>query len=347
MNESWRAAALAPPRAWGEPVATGALRVEPEDFVVEEEIGFSPSGTGPHLLLKVRKRNANTDWVARKLSVAAGCKPFDVGYAGLKDRRSVAVQWFTVPKPRHPGAPLPGLRTDEFEVLEAHTHSRKLPRGALTGNRFDIRIRDFEGDAQLVSGRIEAIVRHGVPNYFGPQRFGRDGGNLARIGTDVRLHPNDRKFALSAARSLVFNAILAERVRDASWCQLETGDLANLDGVGSIFPVEAVDEVLRERIARLDIHPTGPMWGAGDLPTRERVRVLEERIAASLPEPCAMVVAVGMKQERRSLRLAVRDLAWRREGSLLRIAFRLTKGSFATTVLRELISDEGEGEAEE
>jgi tRNA pseudouridine13 synthase len=342
MNESWRAAALAPPRAWGEPVAIGQLRVEPEDFVVEEELGFSPSGTGPHLLLKVRKRNANTDWVARQLALAAGCKPFDVGYAGLKDRRSVAVQWFTVPQPRSQGVTLAGLRTSEFEVLEAHTHNRKLPRGALSGNRFQICIRGFDGDPESVRRRLEAIACQGVPNYFGPQRFGRDGNNLARIGAP--LHQSERTYILSAARSLVFNAILAERVREGSWCQLEAGDVANLDGVGSIFAVESVDDVLRERIGRLDIHPSGPMWGQGDLPTRERIRALEERIATSLPEPCELVAAVGMKQERRSLRLAVRDLTWSREGTALRIAFRLTKGSFATTVLRELVSSEGEAE---
>jgi tRNA pseudouridine13 synthase len=319
MNESWRAAALAPPRAWGEPVAIGQLRVEPEDFVVEEELGFSPSGTGPHLLLKVRKRNANTDWVARQLALAAGCKPFDVGYAGLKDRRSVAVQWFTVPQPRSQGVTLAGLRTSEFEVLEAHTHNRKLPRGALSGNRFLICIRGFDGDPESVRRRLEAIACQGVPNYFGPQRFGRDGNNLARIGAS--LHQSERTYILSAARSLVFNAILAERVREGSWCQLEAGDVANLDGVGSIFAVESVDDVLRARI-----------------------RALEERIATTLPEPCELVAAVGMKQERRSLRLAVRDLTWSREGTALRIAFRLTKGSFATTVLRELVSSEGEAE---
>lgn len=343
MNESWRAAALAPPQAHGEPVARGRLRVEPEDFQVEERLGFSPSGAGPHVLLKVRKRNANTEWVARQLAHAVECRPFDVGFAGLKDRRAVAVQWFTVPQPRKPGVALAELHTAEFEVLEAHAHSRKLPRGALAGNRFDIRVRDFEGDETAVAQRLEAVARVGVPNYFGPQRFGRDGGNLARIGTDPRLlHPNDRKFALAAARSLIFNAVLAARVGEGTWSRLESGDVANLDERGSIFAVEAVDEELRERIDRLDIHPTGPMWGAGDLLTRDRIRALEERVAAEFPEASAILGI--MRQERRSLRLAVRDLTWQRDGSTLQIAFRLTKGSFATTVLRELLAGEVDDE---
>jgi tRNA pseudouridine13 synthase len=336
MNESWRAIALAPPRACGEPVASGRLRAEPEDFVVEEDLGFAPSGSGPHVLLKVRKRNANTDWVARQIANAAGCKPFDVGFAGLKDRRAVAVQWFTVPQPRKAEVAFTELRTPEFEVLEAHAHSRKLPRGALAGNRFEIRIRDFAADGERLTQRLEAIAKQGVPNYFGPQRFGRDGGNLDRIG--AALHPADRSYVLSAARSLVFNAVLAERVVDGTWRQLEAGDMANLDTRGSIFAVDTVDDELRNRIESLDVHPTGPMWGAGELLVRHRVRELEERIASSLPEPCAVVIAAGMKQERRSLRLAVRDLSWERSPSELRIAFRLTKGSFATTVLSEILS---------
>jgi tRNA pseudouridine13 synthase len=340
MNETWRAAALAPPLAHGEPVATGTLRAQAEDFVVEEQLGFAPSGAGMHALLKVRKRNANTEWVARQLALAAGCRPFDVGFAGLKDRRAVAVQWFTVPK----GIALAGLRTTEFEVLEAHPHARKLPRGALSGNRFEIRVRDLAGDEQPLTQRLQAIARNGVPNYFGPQRFGRDGSNLRRIGTDRRLHsPGDWKFALSAARSLIFNAVLAERVRENTWSVLENGDVANLDGVGSIFAVDSVDETLQERVARLDVHPTGPMWGDGELPTRARIRALEERVGAAFPEASAMLTI--MKSERRSLRLAVRDLTWKLEGTDLVLAFALTKGSFATTVLRELLTSEA-GEEE-
>jgi tRNA pseudouridine13 synthase len=252
----------------------------------------------------------------------------------------VAVQWFTVPQPRKAGVELAGLKTAEFEVLEAHVHNRKLPRGALSGNRFQIRIRDFDGDQDRLRERLDAIGGRGVPNYFGPQRFGRDGGYLERIGSS--LHPHERSYVLSAARSLVFNAILAERVSEGTWYRLEAGDMANLDAVGSIFAVDAVDDELRERIAQLDIHPSGPMWGAGELPTRGRVRDIEERVAASFPEPCSLVIAAGMKQERRSLRLAVRELSWDREAGDLNIAFRLTRGSFATTVLREVLSGEAE-----
>jgi tRNA pseudouridine13 synthase len=130
--------------------------------------------------------------------------------------------------------------------------------------------------------------------------------------------------------------VLAERVRDLSWNRLEAGDLANLDGRGSIFPIGEEDSTLRERSERLDIHPTGPMWGRGAPPSGGRVRELEERIAAGLSPAPELVSAAGMAQERRSLRVSVRDLQWAREGSDVRVQFRLARGSFATTVLREL-----------
>src|SRR5262245_50015881 len=170
IPQHWIACALAPPRAFGAPLGRGRLRAEPEDFLVEEDLGFAPSGAGSHVLLKVRKRNANTEWVARELARAAGCRQHDVGFAGLKDRHAVTTQWFSVPLPRQPraarrdaaapgGAVAPVARSDDgnlnsfaapdtanralsdlaairgadFEVLEAHAHAKKLPRGALAG----------------------------------------------------------------------------------------------------------------------------------------------------------------------------------------------------------------------
>src|SRR5712672_3126015 len=146
----WHIAALEPPRAFGPALGSGLLRAQSEDFIVEEDLGFAPAGMGQHVLLKVRKRDANTQWVARELAKVCGCRPMDVGYAGLKDRRAVAVQWFTVPKSAQSLDGWTAVRTSEFEVLEAHAHTRKLPRGALAGNRFTIRVRDVTvGDDQL------------------------------------------------------------------------------------------------------------------------------------------------------------------------------------------------------
>jgi len=337
VDPRWRFAALSPTRAFGVPLTPGILRASPEDFVVEEDLGFVASGTGQHVLLKIRKRNANTQWVARELARLCGCHPRDVGYAGLKDRRAIAVQWFTVPKSPLPVEEWLAVREPEFEVLEANAHSRKLPRGALAGNRFTIRIWKAEVADNALTERINQIRQRGVPNYFGPQRFGRDGANLERIGAGLRaLRPPERGFVLSAARSLVFNAVLADRVQDKTWECLESGDSANLEGRGSIFPVGVVDPTLAERCARLDIHPTGPLWGRGVPATQHRVLELETRIATEFQQASTLTADAGMEQERRALRLAVRDLTWEREVDAIVMRFRLMRGSFATTVLREI-----------
>jgi tRNA pseudouridine13 synthase len=300
--------------------------------------------------LKVRKRNANTQWVARELARVCRCRPMDVGFAGLKDRRAVAVQWFTVPKSAQSLEAWTTVQTPEFEVLEAHAHTRKLPRGALAGNGFVIRVRDATVSDQQLADRIELIARLGVPNYFGPQRFGRQGSNLARVSAGLKaLRMPERGFVLSAARSLIFNAVLAERVRDGSWNRLEAGDVANLDGRGSVFAVDAVDGTLTERCLQLDIHPTGPMWGRGSPASHGRVLELESRVGTEFPEPAALVEAAAMDQERRSLRLTVRNLEWSREPDAVVLRFHLTRGSFATTVLRELFdasTPDGEPEGE-
>jgi tRNA pseudouridine13 synthase len=351
LLQEWRQLALGAPRAWGDPQATGVLRARPEDFVVEEDLGFAPDGEGSHLLLKVRKRNANTGWVAQELARALGCPVRDVGFAGLKDRRAVAVQWFSLPlTPRSLGA-APGLENPEFTVLEVHRHRRKLPRGALAGNAFTIRIRDYTGSAAALRERCDEIMRGGVPNYFGPQRFGRDAGNLARLAgsggapeASQRGRGRPDGFMLSAARSLVFNAVTGARVREGSWGTLHSGDVANLDGRGSVFPVDVVADELSQRLAQLQVHPTGPMWGAGDLMSRDQVRELEERIGRELELACRFLVDAGLRQERRSLRLRVRDLQCEPDGQGVVLRFWLRSGSFATAVLREFLADESRGD---
>ena len=348
--QQWRQLALAPPRAGGEPQARGALRSIPEDFLVEEDLGFAPDGDGSHLLLKVRKRNANTGWVAQELAQGLGCAIRDVGFAGLKDRRAVAIQWFSVPATPGSLAAAPGFTNPEFAVLEVHRHRRKLPRGALAGNAFTIRVRDYTGtDAQLQQ-RCAVIAQAGVPNYFGPQRFGREASNLARLAAtgDAPAPPPRRggrpdSFALSAARSLIFNAVLGERVRAGSWGELIVGDVANLDGRGSVFAVDEVTPDLPGRLAALEVHPTGPMWGAGDLMSRGAVQELEQRMSLQLEAACRFVAEAGLRQERRSLRLKVRDLTWVQDGEGVVLRFWLRSGSFATAVLREILGDHAAG----
>ena len=343
----WRELALGAPRACGKPLARGSLRTVAEDFLVEEDLGFAPDGDGSHLLLKVRKRSANTGWVAQELARALGCAVRDVGFAGLKDRRAVAVQWFSLPATPRALEAAAGFENPEFTVLEAHRHRRKLPRGALAGNAFTIRIRDYDGSAAGLRERCETIARAGVPNYFGPQRFGRDASNLARLAGTVGADPAESPrpgrpdgFVLSAARSLVFNAVLGERVRNATWDALQAGDVANLDGRGSVFAVPEVTADLAGRQAALELHPTGPMWGAGELLSQAAVRELEQQVAAQLAPAAAFVSAAGVRQERRSLRLRVTGLQWEHEAANVVLRFWLRSGSFATAVLREILADD-------
>lgn len=368
IPDHWRRAALDPPTAWGPPLGGATLRATPEDFQVDEILCFAASGEGPHALLTVRKRGANTEWVARELARAAGCKPFEVGFAGLKDRNAVTTQHFTVPRGKRAADEFVGLAGEGYEVVAAAAHQRKLPRGALEGNRFVIVARGLRCDPGQIDERVAQIGAGGVPNYFGGQRFGREAGNLAGVlataaalaeravdGRDVRGGRRDRGgggrrgghddsgFMLSAARSLVFNAILAERVTRGSWNRLLAGDVANLDGRGSVFAVPVIDETLEARSAALEIHPTAPLVGDGEALVSGEALELEQTVSAGFPEALAVISAEGMNAERRALRMRVRDLSYDYSGDALRLTFALGAGSFATTVLREIIATGDEG----
>jgi tRNA pseudouridine13 synthase len=320
------------------PICAGRIRVRPEDFQVEEILGFEPDGSGAHTLVSVRKTGANTDWAARRLARSAGVAARDVGFAGLKDRHAVTTQWFSIP-----GAPdldPDELRGDGLEIIRRVPHGRKLRRGCHAGNRFLIRVRDCHGPEPEIESRLRAISARGVPNYFGSQRFGRDGGNLglaSALASGRKLNRRQRGFALSAARSAVFNAVLTERVARGEWDRLTAGDVAILDGSASWFPVENVDSELRSRLEIFDIHPSGPLWGQGRPPTDGPVREREEEVAQRLPDMSDCLVSAGLKQERRALRLPVRDLRWRLAEGEMRLEFRLPRGAFATTVLSEIL----------
>ena len=344
----WRRLAIQPPRAVEPPAGSARLRLQPEDFEVHEELGFAASGQGEHVLLQVRKRLANTAWVARELARLAGVRHFDVGYAGLKDRNAVTTQWFTVPSRRRDPASWLGTGGEGYEVIAATAHARKLPRGALAGNRFRIVLRDFVGEAAQLERRVAAIAVAGVPNYFGPQRFGRDLGNLRGVFDDATADATadakadaaapERGFELSALRSVLFNAVLAARVARADWCRLQLGERANLDGSNSSFVVQALDESIATRLAALDIHPTGPLYGRGESGVTGDVAALEAEVIAGFPQVVARLQRDRLEASRRPLRVAVRDLelSWI-DSSTPVLSFRLRPGSFATTVLRELI----------
>ena len=329
------------PRVTQPPLTAASLRTIPEDFFVEEQIPYIPVGTGEHLWVKVRKRGLNTEEVAKYLARLAGIARRDVGYAGMKDRHAVTVQWFSL---YLPGCADPdwGTLPEGIHILESLRHSRKLKIGALSGNRFVIVLRNCQGDRAAVLRRAEEIGARGVPNYFGEQRFGHSGGNVAaaRAMFAGNLRSRDRKqggIYLSAARSFLFNEVLARRVSAATWDQALPGDALTLNGSRSYFVPETIDETIQRRLSEADVHPSGPLWGRGELPTQGAVRENEAAIAAEHADLAQGLERAGLEQERRALRLFPQDLSvqWL-EAQTLQLSFVLAPGSYATVLLREL-----------
>ena len=330
------------PRAYGGPVLSARIRGVPEDFRVEEIDAFDASGSGEHLLLTVEKRGMNTAYAARCIAEWAGVAEPAIGYAGLKDRHAVTRQRFSVHLPKKIAPDLAALQADDLRVLDAQWHSRKLPRGALSGNRFVLLLRDLQGLRDAIEQRLQAIAVRGVPNYFGEQRFGRGGDNVANallMFQGRRERREQRTLLLSAARSQLFNRVLAARVLADAWDRPLDGEVWMLDGSRSVFGPEAWNDELARRLAAFDIHPTGPLWGAGELRSDGAVRPLETQ-ALSDDESLALRAGLeraGLRQERRSLRLRPSELAWEWPAAeQLQLRFVLPAGCYATTVLAEL-----------
>lgn len=329
------------PPAHGAAVLSARIRTTPEDFIVEEIDGFEASGSGEHLLLTVEKRGMNTAFAAKRIAQWAGIPEMGVSYAGLKDRHAVTRQRFSVHLPKKIAPDVATLESADLRVLKHAWHAKKLPRGALAGNRFELLLRDVQGGREAIEARLRAIAARGVPNYFGEQRFGRDGDNVANalaMFSGRRVRREQRTIFLSAARSELFNQVLAARVADGCWDQQLEGEVWVLDGSRSVFGPEPWNEALQQRLAAFDIHPSGPLWGSGDLRTTGAARALEE---AALADAQALALragleAAGLKQERRALRLRPDAVEWEWKPEGLRLCFALPAGSYATVVLQEL-----------
>jgi tRNA pseudouridine13 synthase len=335
------------PCAHGCPPAAGRLRTVPEDFRVDEVLGFEPDGSGAHALLTVSKREANTGWVAAQLARHAGVHVRDVGFSGHKDRHAVTQQAYSVPLPADvDAATCLAWRGEGYTVVGATRHGRKLRPGSHRANRFELRIREVQGQQPGIESRLRSIAETGVPNYFGPQRFGRGGANLQRArewaasGQAARDRVQ-RGFALSAARSHLFNAVLAARVRRGDWNQLLPGEAVMLDGRRSFFHAPVIDAMLEQRARDFDVHPSGPLPGRGEVPATDIALAVETSALAPESSLLEWLDREGVTHERRGLRLPVRDISWSFEddGNSLMLRFVLPRGAFATAVLHELLTD--------
>lgn len=323
----------------------GVLRATPEDFFVDEDLGFAPDGAGEHVFVRVEKRGANTDFVAKELARFAGVRPDWVSYAGLKDRHAVTRQTFSIHLPGKADPDWQALAHAEFRVLETARHSRKLQRGALKGNRFRIVLREVQGNRDAAVAIVEAIRAHGVPNYFGEQRFGRESANVERakaMFAGRRVQRHERSLFLSAARSHLFNGVLAVRVERGDWNRPLEGDVFMLAGTHSIFGPEALTPELIARCTSGDIDPTGPMWGAGELRSAGVVAELEKAVAAGHRELAEGLAVNGLRQERRGLVLRPQELAidWPTE-ACAQLSFYLKSGAYATVLIREMFDTSG------
>lgn len=305
------------PRALGGTAIRADFRTEPEDFVVDE-LAAPQQGDGEHVYLHIRKRGANTGFVAQQLAQLAGVHSNDVGFFGLKDRHAVTTQWFSVWLAQKPEPDWKQLENAEVQLLQHFRGQRKLRRGEHLGNRFQIRLRNAEGDraaAEAVLGRIAK----GVPNYFGEQRFGHNGGNLDLVeamlaeqgaGKRRRTPRSQKAFAMSAARSWLFNQVLARRVEQGNWqVQLE----------GEPEPVAS-----------------GPLWGRGRNLAVGTQLDLESAAMQPWRSWCDWLEHCGLSQERRSLVLQPQGFQFQWQGDDLTLAFALPPGTFATAVLREV-----------
>ena len=326
--------------ALGRPLCTGRIRISPEDFIVEEDLGLTPDGEGEHVWLWVEKRSLNTEDIARRLGRLAGVKPVAVGYAGMKDRHGVTRQWFSVNMAGKDEPDWSSLASDNLRLRHIARSRRKLQRGALKGNRFAIVVRDLQGPRESLHRRLDALAVGGVPNYFGEQRFGHNNLARARAMLTGEFKPRDkhrRGLYLSAARSVLFNELLSQRVSHENWNTALPGEVLMLAGSNSIFVIDEVTPEIVQRLRDHDIHPTGPLWGQGDVQSRLSANAMEVQALEPFAVWRAGLENAGLRQQRRALRLLPRDLVWRFEDDRLHIAFWLPAGAYATVVIRELL----------
>lgn len=355
------------------------------DFIVNELLPLEFTGEGEHLWLHIQKSGMNTAYLAKLLSEWADIPLRDVGFSGLKDRHALTTQWFSlrIPKKQLPDsefAPVDIGANESITILEQQWHNKKLNRGTHRANQFTITLRDIQfadlevtaseqdlsakqSDKSAVEQHLANISTTGVPNYFGPQRFGRSGNNIrealslfARPVPEARPPSNKGKrkrvpreqntMELSAARSLIFNEILAARVRDGSWNNGLAGEVFNLDGSGSIFASDEIDDTLRARLESGDIHPTAVLWGTGNEKVSGKAAAMETDIiahSALLTQLATGLEQRDIKAQRRALRLPIEALSWEWQdtegGQILILNFTLTTGSFATSVLASLVQE--------
>jgi len=328
--------------------ASGVIREQPQDFEVVEINHIDFSGEGEHLWLYVQKTGCNTDWVAKQLAQICQVPALQVGYAGLKDRHAVTSQWFSVqlPKIAEPEQ-IQAELAEEISIIKSVRHNKKLKTGGLKANQFKLLIRHIQGDKQQIEHNITAVIEHGIPNYFGVQRFGHHLNNVSKAADWFAGHfrPKNRNLKsllISTARSWIFNHIVSERIRASCWLTPMQGDIFQLEGSHSWFIDDRDDQqAIAQRLIEQDIHITAALWGEGDVQTNADTALMEQRVADQFPEMLVGMPKHRLTHDRRAIRMKIDKLEHTWIGDSLQLQFVLGPGGYATSVMREILKITG------
>ena len=327
----------------------GVLRTTPEDFFVDEEPAYPPKGEGEHVFVKIEKRGLTTQMAVERIAKALNVKARDIGVAGMKDRHAVTRQWLSLPPPTQPEA-VQALALDDVAILEVARHPHKLRTGHVRGNRFRLRVRGVAPDSEVAVANARAILDRlaqppGAPNWYGEQRFGRDGDNAARGRAIVNGEgfPRDRKLArllVSALQSELFNQWLTARMSDGLYATVLVGDVLHKVGGGMFTSEDAAVDTARLRAGEVVL--TGPMFGDSmraspdGTPAAEREAAILS--AAGLARDSFSTVRAIAEGTRRDATIAVADPSVTAiDNGGIEVAFSLPGGAYATAVMRELM----------
>jgi len=324
------------------PKQTALLKAECEDFVVKEQLGYDMSGDGEFVAVKVRKTDCNTLFVGEQLAKFAGISARNMSYAGLKDRKAVTEQWFSLQMPGQPTPDFSQFSLEGVEILDVTRHQRKIRIGSLQGNHFEILLRNAEETDELKE-RLDFLAKNGFPNYFTEQRFGRDGNNLTQAlrwaNGEIKVKDrHKRSFYLSAARSEIFNLIVSKRMELDLAQQILIGDVLQLNGSHSWFVVDESEDLaqLQRRLAQQDVLLTAPLIGEEEKSAVD----FENEIFAQHQALFALMRQERMKAARRPILMQPQQFQWQFEPNGLRLQFDLPAGSYATALIRELVNVE-------
>jgi len=329
----------------GKPEASAKMRVECEDFRVSENLSFEPVGSGYHSLVYIRKNNRNTQDILSWLAETCAVSERDIGYCGQKDKRAITEQWLSVPGNDVDECLKSADSIEGIEVLSIVPHDKKLRIGAHRSNSFEIVLKEFDGNHEYVKHRLQSIQQTGFPNYFGPQRFGRDGKN-ALYGRMLLQNKRFRKakgvrqkLQVSALRSQLFNTIVSCSLSSSTYDVLQEHDVLMIDGSHSHFVADQSDD-LELRLKNMAVHKTAPLWGRPDRHLPERLYQRELEILADFQEDALLLESRRFDMTRRAVRAVARNLQWEFGDSQLILKFELDPGVFATSLLRELVDFE-------